>query len=311
MARKNRKKIIGFGLETSYGLDAFTPDENGVPAATMQHVLGREFSITPLAGESQSLEYDNGAMGQSPQIMTETYVTVEFTVDLAASNDPAKAAPWGNLMKACLRTVEENAAQSETFYRIDEEATGSLTLYFFQSGSLHKIVGARGSVSFNATAKQFGGIKFVFTGLFAPVVTMANPVPDFSAWVTPLKIGVQNASFTIDGTATKLISLEYDQANQVPYQEYVGHEEVMITDYKPTATMVIEAPELAQLDVFALAQAGSEHELVFSNGPVGNQVGWQSSQVQFGRPTYGEQEGTQTYSIPLTVIANSDQFFTR
>lgn len=305
MVRKNKKKIIGFALETVYGMDAVAG------GATMQHVLGREFSITPLAGESQSLEYDNGAMGQSPQIMTELYVTAEFTVDLAASSDPAKAAPWGALMTACLRKVEEKGVPAETLYRIDEDATGSITLYFYQSGVLHKMVGARGSLSFTAPAKNFGGIKFTFTGLFAPVTEVANPAPDFSAWVTPLKIGVQNSSFTIDGTATKLISLEYDQANQVPYQEYVGHEEVMITDYQPTATMVIEAPNLSELDVFALAQAGNEHELVFTNGPVGNQVGWQSSRVQFGRATYGEQEGTQTYSIPLTVIADSDRFFTR
>ncbi|UTV30162.1 hypothetical protein [Photobacterium atrarenae] len=305
MARKEKKKVIGFALESVYGLDAVAG------GATMQFVLGREFSLTPLAGESQSLEYDNGAMGQSPQIMTETYVTAEFTVDLAASTDPVKSAAWGPLMKACLRKVEESASPAETWYSIDEDATGSLTLYFYQSGALHQMVGSRGSLSFSAKAKGFGGIKFAFTGLFVPVTEVAHPTPDFSAWVTPLKIGVQNSSFTIDGVAAKLISLEYDQANQVPYQEYVGHEEVMITDYQPTATMVIEAPKLSELDVFALAEAGDEHELVFSNGPVGNQVGWQSPRVQFGRASYGDQEGTQTYSIPLTVIADSDRFFTR
>ncbi|ELR65844.1 hypothetical protein C942_00931 [Photobacterium marinum] len=305
MARRDKKKIIGFAPETTYGVDAIAA------GAAMSHVLGREFTITPLAGESQSLEYDNGMLGQSPQIMTEAYVTVEFTVDFAASKDPAKAAAWGTLMSACQRKVADDAAAKQTLYSIDDEATGSLSIYFFQSGSLHKLVGARGSLALNITAKQFGGIKFAFTGLFVPVTEAVLPQLDFSRWVTPLKIGVENSSFTLDDKPFKLISLEYDQANQVPYQEYVGHQEVMITDYQPTATMVIEAPKLSELDVFAMAQAGSEHNLVFTNGPVGNQVGWQCSRVQLGRATYGEQEGTQTYSIPLNIIANSDQFFTR
>jgi hypothetical protein len=33
--------------------------------------------------------------------------------------------------------------------------------------------------------------------------------------------------------------------------------------------------------------------------------------VQIGRPTYGEQDGTQTYSIPLNIIGSSDTFTTR
>ena len=305
MARKHRQKIIGFAKETTYGVDAIAA------GAPMSHVLGREFSITPMAGESQSLDYDDGTFGNSAEIMTEVYVTVEFTVDMAASSDPTKAAPWGDLMAACLRSVAEDTPGANTVYAIAEDSADSLTLYYYQSGTLHKVVGVRGSLSFSAKAKAFGGIKFAFTGLHVPAIAGAHPVPDFSKFVTPLKIGADNSSFTIDGTPTKLISLEYDQANQVPYQEYVGHEEVVITDYQPTATMVIEAPAIGTLDVFAMAQAGSEHALVFTNGPVGNQIAWETPRAQLGRPTYGEQEGTQTYSIPLRIISNADKFTTR
>lgn len=309
MARKERKKILAFAVESTYGIDAI----NG---GTPKHLLGREFSITPMAGESSSLDYDNGVLGNSAEIMTEVYVTVEFTVDMAASSTATQAAPYGDLMKACLRKVEERDTSSggsadETLYLIDEDSTNSLTFYFYQSGALHKITGARGSLSFSVKAKEFGGIKFSFTGLFAPVTGASSPVPDFSAWQTPLKVGVQNSSFTIGGKTLKLISLEYDQANSVVYQEYVGHEEVLITDYKPTATIVIEAPEQSDWDGFGKAEAGAEHAVVFSNGAVGNQFEWKSDKVQLGRPTYGEQDGTQTLSIPLLPIGNVDAFATR
>lgn len=302
MARKERKKVLAFAIEQTYGVDA-------IAAGTPIYVLGREFSITPMAGESQSLEYDDGTLGNSKDIMTELYVTIEFTVDLAGSNDVKVAAPFGDIMAGCLRKATPAAA--ECTYTIDEESTKSLTFYFYQSGALHKITGARGSMSFNAAAKGFGGIKFAFTGLYQPVADGALPTPDFSKWRTPLKIGVENSAFSIDGTPLKLISLEYDQANSVVHQEYVGHEEVMVTDYKPTATMVIEAPAQSVWDPFALAKAGGTHTIIFSNGPVGNQIEWKSPKVQFGRPTYGEQDGTQTYSIPINVISKGDVFTTR
>ncbi|MDO6497326.1 hypothetical protein [Photobacterium sanguinicancri] len=302
MARKERKKIIAYAVESTYGVDA-------IAGGSPKYVLGREFSVTPMAGESQSLDYDDGTLGNSAEVMTEKYVTLEFTVDLAASNDVKVAAPFGDLMSGCLR--QANAVATECTYSFDDNSTGSLTFYFYQSGTLHKVTGARGSLSFSGQAKNFGGIKFAFTGLFQPVSGQTLPVPDFTPWRTPLKIGVENSAFSIDGKALKLISIEYDQANSVTYQEYVGHEEVQITDYKPTATIVIEAPEHADWNPWLLAEQGGTHTVVFSNGPVTNQIEWKSSKVQLGRPTYGEQEGTQTYSIPLNVIKFHDVFTTR
>lgn len=302
MARKARKKVIAYAPETVYGQDA-------IQSGTPKYLLGREFSITPMAGESTALDYDDGLLGRSGEIVTELYVTVEFTVDFASGGAATVAAPWGELMAACLRKTTPDVA--ENVYSIDDESTGSLTFYYYQSGVLHRVVGARGSLSLSAAAKSFGGIKFTFTGLHSVVESAALPAANFTAWKTPLKIGVENSAFTIDGAAVKMISLEYDQANTVVYQEYVGHEEVLITDFVPTGTLVIEAPTLDVLDVFALAKNASEHAVVFTNGPVGDQVEWSSTRVQFGRPTYADQDGTQTYSIPIMPLGNSDKFATR
>ncbi|WP_154124170.1 phage tail tube protein [Grimontia hollisae] len=303
MARKSKQKILGFAVETQYGVDPVT-EQN-----PLSFVLGREFTVTPQAGESQSLEYDTGKLGNSAEVMTECYVQIEFGVDFAPGKTAGAAAPWANLMKGCLRGVNTDAQASKTTYALDENATGSLTFYFIQSGTLHKLTGARGSVSLSAKAKAFPTLQFKFTGLFVPVTNSVHTPPTFAEWVTPLKVGVEHSAFTIDGSPFKMISLEYDQANAVTHQEYVGHEEVLITDFVPTATLVIEAPALGDFDPFALAEAGSEHTLSFTNGPIGNQVGWQSTRIQFGRATYGDQDGTQTYSIPLRPLEDADAFF--
>ncbi|SHO58798.1 phage tail tube protein [Vibrio quintilis] len=307
MARKARKKVLAYATEASYGTDA-------IAAGAPKYLLGREFSITPMAGESKALDYDNGELGNSGEIVTELYVTIEFTVDFASGGAAKTAAPWGDLMTACLRTTTAHTAaddgSDETVYTIDDSSTGSLTFYYYQDGALHKATGARGSFSVSLAAKDFGGIKFSFTAMYGGVVSQSLPTPDFSEWQTPLKIGVENSAFTIDGTPYKMISLEYDQANSVVYQEYVGHEEVLITDFKPTSTLVIEAPALSELDIFSVAKAATQRDLVFTNGPIGDQVAW-SARVQLGRPTYADQDGTQTYSIPLIPIGDHDVFATR
>lgn len=302
MARKSRKKVLAYATEATYGVDA-------IDGGTPKYLLGREFSVTPMAGESSSLDYDDGKLGNSGEIVTELYVTIEFTVDFASGGAATTPAPWGELMNGCMRTAATGA--SETTYSIDDTNEGSLTFYYYQSGVLHRVTGARGSFSLSAAAKNFGTMKFTFTGLHSTIVSSALPAATFAAWKTPLKIGVDNSAFTIDGLPIKMISLEYDQANSVVYQEYVGHEEVIITDFVPTGTLVIEAPDLADFDPFALANAGAAHALVFTNGPVGNQVEWASTQVQLGRPTYADQDGTQTYSIPLIPLGSNDVFTTR
>ena len=298
MARKFSKKILAFAPETSYGVDA-------IAGGTPHYVLGREVIITPMAGESKALEYDNGKLGNSAEVVTELYTTLEFGCDFSASADPASPAPWSGLLASCLRRID--AGEDEVVYALDDDSIASNTFYFYMDGTLHAIVGARGSMKLSMVAKDFPKLTFSFRGLHVSPKAQALPVANFSAWQTPLKVGAAETSATLDGKAIKMISFEYDQANQVIHQEYVGHEEVMITDYQPTATMVLEAPTLQAFDLFALAEAGSTVALIISHGSAGNQVRFESSAMQIGRPTYAEQEGTLTYSLPLRPIGSEDK----
>ncbi len=302
MARKFRRKVLAFAPETRYGSDAIT-------GGTPQFVLGREVAITPMAGESKAMDYDDGLLGNSGEIVTETYVTLEFGCDLCASNAATTPAAWSVLAAACLRTPTV-AGSKQVTYTLDDDSTASNTFYFYMDGTLHALVGARGSMKLSAVAKDFPRLTFSFTGLFIKPRTQALPTASFSQWRTPLKIGAQYTAATLAEQSVKLISLEYDQANQVVHQEYVGHEEVMITDYQPSGTIVLEAPPLASFDPFALAQSGEGVTFNLTNGPAGNQVQWRSDMMQLGRPTYADQNGTLTYSIPIRPLGNVDQLIT-
>ena len=301
MARKFAKKVLAFAPESTYGSDAI---DGGSPS----YVLGREVTITPMAGENTSLEYDDGKLGNSPELATEIYVTLEFGCDLSGSGTAATPPPWAGLAKACLRTA--TVGKEQVVFALDDDNTASNTFYFYMDGVLHGLVGARGSMSLNVTSKQFPTMKFTFTGLFVKPKTQANPAASFAPWQTPLKVGVENTSCTIDGASVKLISLEYDQANQVAHEEYVGHEEVMISDYQPSGTIVLEAGSLSGFDPFTVAQSGKEVAFSLTHGVPGNKVQWKTDRLQFGRPTYADQNGTLTYSIPIRPVGNGDQLIT-
>ena len=301
MARKFNKKILAFAPEAVYGSDAI---DSGTPS----YVLGREVTITPMAGESTALEYDNGELGNSAELVTELYVTVEFGCDFCAATAAEEAAPWGELAEACLRSV---SGTDPVTYILNDDGTDSLTFYFYMDGTLHALVGARGSMRMSAAAKAFPELRFTFTGIYVRPESQTNPSASFSQWRTPLKIGAENTSATLDGNAVKMISLEYDQANQVSHEEYVGHEEVMITDYQPSGTLVLEAGSLAQFDPFGKTESGEEVAFSLTHGPAGNQVGWSTSRLQLGRPTYADQNGTLTYSIPIRPLGNVDQIISR
>lgn len=296
MARKFMKKALVFATEATYGVDAIAAAE---PATA---VLGREVKITPLAGENTALDYDDGTLGNSAEIATETYVSLEFGVDWAGSGAATTAPAYAPLLAACLRKTTVQASSVEM--AIDEEASSSITMYFYLDGALHALVGARGSFKLEAKAKDFPKIMFTFTGLFVPVSAAAMPVTDFGAWKTPLKVGAANSSCSLDGNAIKLISFEYDQGNEVVHQEYVGHEEVIITDYQPSGKLVFEADTLANFDPFAANTSVLPFSL--THGEANNQVLFSTATLQLGRAEYGDQDGTLTYEIPVRPIGNVD-----
>lgn len=303
MARNFAKKILAFAPETQYGTDAIS---GGSPS----YVLGREVTITPMAGENTALEYDDGKLGNSLELPTEIYVTLEFGCDFSGSGTANTPAAWSELAQACLRSETVGSDPAQVSHALDDNGTASNTFYFHMDGVLHALVGARGSMSLSVVAKQFPTMKYTFTGLFVKPKVQSQPTASFSAWKTPLKVGAAYTSCTLGGQSIKLISLEYDQANQVTYQEYVGHEEVVITDYQPSGTIVLEADSLGGFDPFTKAESGAMLPFSLTHGVPGNRVQWTASELQLGRPTYADQDGTLTYSIPIRPIGSSDTLIT-
>ena len=106
--------------------------------------------------------------------------------------------------------------------------------------------------------------------------------------------------------ALKLIDMEYDQGNKVEYTEYVGHQEIIISDCEPKAKLAFEAPAIGAFDPFAMALLEAEHSFSISHMATPQLFRWSSDRLQIGRPKYGNQNGTLTYELDVMPLGESD-----
>src|SRR3546814_16174095 len=68
----------------------------------------------------------------------------------------------------------------------------SAHVYFYIDDELHKLSGARGTVSVDCSKEAMPQFKFSFTGLRVPAAAGPNPTPDISSFVEPLPLNDTN-----------------------------------------------------------------------------------------------------------------------
>lgn len=296
MARKSNRKVILVALEVTAGVDAID-GATGIPVRTS------ELKIEPMQGEALDRNLDDGNLGNSPELLVGHKVQLTFKTEVVGSGTAGTAVADAALFEACGRTVAVTAG-TKVDMTVADNAEKTLTIHYWEDGVLHAVVGARGNLKLTMNAAQIGHFEWTFTGKFVLPTANANPAIDWAAYPQPLPVGSENSAFTLNGQALKLIEFSYDQGNNVIHQEYVGADDILITDRKPTMTVVVEAPTLGTFDPFALAKAHTLVPVELTHGPAGNRVTHTCAQVQLGRPTYSDKDGGLTYSIPLRPIAN-------
>ena len=299
MALKFRKKIVLAKIETTYGTDA-------VPTGAANAILTQGLTIRPMEGDTVNRDVDRPTLGNDLAIHVGTHVVCEFNVEFAGAGAVDTAPPYGPLLRMC-GLAETITATVDVQY--DPVSTGeeSGTIYLHFDGQLHAIVGARGTVSIALDPKGIPYYKFSFTGLWVDPASVADPVPDFTAFQTPLAVTNDNTpTFTLHGQSFNLLGLNIDQANQVVYRNVVGEESVQIVDRSPAGNVTIEAPALSTFNAFTTARANTLGALQLVHGTTaGNIVQIDAAQVQLLNPQYGESDGIRTLQMDLAIIPSS------
>jgi len=184
----------------------------------------------------------------------------------------------------------------------------SVTIYLNVDGVLHKMTGARGTVSVSLKAKDIPVYKFTFTGLYNTVTDTAAPTPAYTAFQTPLTVtNVNTTPFALHGYAAVLSELSVDMANQVVHRTLVGGSEaVLITDRAVQGNVTIEATTVAAKDWWTAAKNATVGALDITHGTAaGNKVRMGSARVQLTKPTYSDMDGVAMVGMGANFIPSS------
>lgn len=184
-------------------------------------------------------------------------------------------------------------------------ANSSATIYFNVDGVKHLILGARGSCSFEMSAKQLPVIKWNFTGLMGTIADATLPTADFTGWQAPATVSTANTTDLnlLGYNGAVLQTLNFDMANQVVYRQLVGAESVLITDRKPKGNVSIEAVSVATKDWWTIGKNATFGVFAVKHGQTaGNIIGVTAGKIQLTSPKYSDSDGVAMMDFGMDFI---------
>lgn len=293
-----KNKVLLAKTETAYGTDP-TPDGSNA-------IVTKNLSISPYEGNKVGRDIDRATLGNDLEFNTGPYVTVTFDAELAGSGTAGTVPGYGLLLRACGMAETIDPGVSVEYEPVSSQFE-SCTLYFQQSGQLHKVTGAMGTVKFSVQKGMMPSMNFTFTGLWHPPENLVSvPTVDTSAFKTPLPVNAANTTLSVHGYDCRAEGLDMDLANSVVYRNVIGSESVVITDRTPTGQVTVEAPNLTNKDFF---DAVASHNGV-TTGPIslvhGNDDGeiiqLSAPNVQLSSISSNDSDGILTYQMDARIM---------
>lgn len=286
--------------EATYGVDA-------APAAASNAILCRGITPQPLVGEFVERSLMRPYFGNSGQVNVANHSEIEFEVELQGAGAAGTAPKWGPLLRGCGFSETIVAATSVTYAPVTNDQE-SLTIWYYLDGLLHKLTGARGSVSFGLSAKQIPVMRFKFVGKYnAPTDTPVAVGAVFTGFIDPVAVNKTNTTtWSLHGVSANMQSFDIDIANEVIFRALVNDESVYITDRKPSGTATFEMTSVATKDWFATVVAGTLSALQMTHGTTaGKIIEISGPKVQLMNPQYQESDSITMMSASLAFQPNA------
>ncbi|MCE2910211.1 MAG: phage tail tube protein [Burkholderiaceae bacterium] len=293
----SRKRVILAKIETTYGTDS-------VPTGAANAILVRNLTLTPQDTEFADRDLVRPYLGRSEQLPAAIRAMVEFEVELAGSGTAGTAPGWGALMRACAHSETVSAGVSVTYAPISQSFE-SASIYFNVDGVLHRLTGARGTMTLSLRAKEIPTIKFTLTGLYNAVTDAALPTPTYTPFQKPLVVNnINTTPFSLHSFAAVMSELSIDQGGSLVHRTLVGGaENVLFTDRQTQGSITIEATTVAEKDWWTIARNATLGALAITHGTVaGNRVAISSSGVQLTAPNYTDLDGIHMLQMGMNFV---------
>lgn len=313
MARYIRNTVLAAKIETSYGTDS-------TPTVGSNALLISDVTINPLNAQNVPRNLVRAYMGGSENLVGPASVECQFTVELQSSGTAGTAPAWGTLLRGCgMAETLTTAARAE--YLPVSTSFESLSMYYWDDGLLHKIIGARGSFSLMAKVSERPTLQFQMVGLDAGVVATAAGSPTLTSWKVPsvvsdantgdLVIGGTYTTGTV-GSGTSYVStgLELALGASANFIPLIGQESVDITDRDVSGKVMIDLTAAQEatfstsvkantLQTFGLTHGTAAGSTVVVWGTSVQMINWKKEELQ-GRRMIG-------YDLRFTPSTGNDE----
>lgn len=293
MGYKWKQKALLLKAETVYNTDP-------VPTGAANAMLAYNVEITPLDGESISRELELPYFGNNGEILVKSHATMSFDIEMAGSGAAGTAPAYGPALRGCA-LGETITASTKVEYAPVSSNLESLGIYFYFGGSLHKLLGWRGSVRATIAANGLPVWRFNGKGLFAALTSAVLPALTLTGFKDPQVSNKTNTTiFTVHGFTCIAQSFDFDLANQIEGRFLIGQESIEIIDRKPTGSVTIVSPDLTAKDFFGTAIGRTRAALQVKHGVgAGKMISFDAAAVEIGRPSYSQDQGEVMMTLPL------------
>lgn len=296
MARYTRDSAILAKIETTEGTDA-------TPTGAGNAILVSDQSIEPLVANNVPRDLIRNYFGASEHLVGTAYLMVEFTVELQGSGTAATAPAWGALLRAC--GFAESGLVSFAAYAPDTPAAQkSATIYYYDSGVVHKLLGAKGTITEGGLS--VGGrptLRFSFLGVDGGVTAASVASTTLTGWKTPAVIttansgdvtlgGAYSAGAISGGTAYVSRGLTFALGNEVQFTPLLGLEGIDITGREVTGSVEFDLTAAQEVTFMGIVKANTVQSMSLVHGASsGYIVGVSFAAVQLLNPKKTEING--------------------
>jgi len=296
-----RNRLLLAKSESSYGV---VPSP--APAGT-DAVLISNLEVSPLQLELKDRDLVQGYLGNTAQVVGQTSVGVNFSVELAGSGTAGTAPRWGSLMKACGFSETVVTSTSVTYAPVSSSFS-SVALDFRNDGIKHLILGVRGNVAIEMSAGEIPKLNFTFMGIYGAPTATANPATTFTNQSTPVAVNADSTtSVSVHSYSACMNAFSLDMANNMVFRQLAGcTKQVMITDRAPSGSITVELPALGTKDFYTIAAAQTAGAISFQHGQTaGNIATFTASNCAFDSPTLEDGDGIQHIVLPFRPLPGS------
>lgn len=194
MPRYSMNQAVLAKKEGTYATDA-------TPAGASDAVLVSNLSVNTLNAQNVGRNLIRNYFGASEQLVGSAYKSCSFDVEFQNGGTAGTAAAWDSLLQACgFSAGSPLTTPSRVEHSIAAPASAaSLTIYYYDDGVLHKLLGARGTFSLDLTVGSRPVFKFQFIGLDGGDTAVAVPSTTLTGYKAPLAVTDTNTGAIVLG----------------------------------------------------------------------------------------------------------------